>query len=152
MEIKVIISLIIVLAGIGLIFKIISVYYFYSVKLKRWGTTEGKVLESGIEYFRSKTDSDTEGWIQKVIYSYKVEDINYTNDKITNNIKILLPSESSVKKNSDEYLIGDKINVYYNKNNPQESFIDGSFNYFSLFYILIGITAFFVANYIRNEL
>ena len=152
MKYNIIISIIIIIAGIGLIFKVLYVYYFYTVTLKKWSIVKGEILESGVEYFRSKTDSDTEGWRQKIVYTYDIEGVTYTNDKMTKNIGILLPSESSAKKNSVDYIVGQKVNIHYNKRNPQESIIDDSFNYSSLFLILISILSFFVANYIKNEL
>jgi hypothetical protein len=150
MEIKNIISIILLIAGIGIILYLINIYLFYAITIKRWIKTEGEILESGVEYFRSKTDSDTEGWRQKVVYLYNIKGVDYKNDKITKNISILLPSESSALK-SNSYFIGQKITVYYNKNNPKQSVIDPSFNYNSLVLILVSVIAFFVANYVKNE-
>ena len=152
MDFKTIIASTIVIAGIGIILNLIYIFYFYTITLKKWGRIEGEILESGVEYFRSKTDADTEGWRQKTIYTYNVDRISYTNDKITKNITILMPSESTIKKNSVNYEIGQKIIIYYNKNNPQDSIIDNSFNYTSLFLILIFVVSFFVAYYVKNEL
>lgn len=148
MDIVTIVAPIILIAGIGIILNLAYIYYFYAVTIKKWRIVDGEILESGVEYFRSKTDSDTEGWRPKTIYIYNINGTNYTNNKITKNIKILLPSESSANKFSYNYLIGQKILVYYNQNNPQNSIIDGSFNYNSLLLILISILSFIVAYYI----
>lgn len=150
MEIKNIISILLLIAGIGIIFNLINIYYFYTITFKKWLKVEGEILESGVEYFRSKTDSDTEGWRQKIVYLYNVNGIDYENDKITKNIRTLLPSESSALKNSNTYSVGQKITVYYNREKPNESIIDGAFNYNSLFLILVSIGAFVVASYIKN--
>ena len=119
--------------------------------MKKWKKIEGEIIESGVEYFRSKTDSDTEGWRQKIIYIYNIDGIEYKNDKITKNIAILLPSESSAIKNSKSYFVGQRITVYVNNKNPKESIIDSSFDNSNLLYVLIGIVAIFVSNYIKSE-
>jgi hypothetical protein len=151
MELKNIISVIIFVAGVIVILNIINIYLFYTIRLKRWKNIEGEIIESGVEYFRSKTDSDTEGWRQKIIYIYNIDGIEYKNYKITKNIEILLPSESSAIKNSKSYFVGQKITVYVNNKNPKESIIDSSFDNSNLLYVLIGIVAIFVSNYIKSE-
>jgi hypothetical protein len=151
MELKNIISVIIFVAGVIVILNIINIYLFYTIRLKKWKKIEGEIIESGVEYFRSKTDSDTEGWRQKIIYIYNIDGIEYKNDKITKNIAILLPSESSAIKNSKSYFVGQRITVYVNNKNPKESIIDSSFDNSNLLYVFIGIVAIFVSNYIKSE-
>lgn len=150
MELKNILSIVVFVAGIGILLYVINIYIFYTITLKKWKKTEGEIIESGVEYFRSKTDSDTEGWRQKIIYIYNIDGIEYKNDKITKNTRILLPSESSAIKNSKSYFVGQRITVYVNNKNPKESIIDSSFDYSNLLYVLIGIVAIFVSNYIKN--
>ena len=65
MELKNILSIVVFVAGIGILLYVINIYIFYTITLKKWKKTEGEIIESGVEYFRSKTDSDTEGWRQK---------------------------------------------------------------------------------------
>ncbi len=151
MELKNIVSVVVLVAGIGVILYVLNIYIFYTITLKKWKKIEGEIIESGVEYFRSKTDSDTEGWRQKIIYIYNIDGIEYKNDKITKNTRILLPSESSAIKNSKSYFVGQRITVYVNSKNPKESIIDSSFNYSNLLYVLIGIVAIFVSNYIKSE-
>lgn len=146
-NLRILISVAILIAGIGLILKVLYVFYFYNVKIKKWNVVEGTISEASIEYFKSKTDSDTEGWKQKVLYTYRVNDIEYKNDMITKNIGFLAPSKSMVENNY-KYLKGAKIIVHYNTNNPKESIIDDSFDYRNLLLLLIGILSFFISMFI----
>ena len=149
---NILISYALIIAGSGLILKLLYVFYFYSVTIKKWGKAEGTILDAGIEYFRSKTDSDTEGWKLKINYSYNVSGLDYNSNEITRNIGLLSPSKSIVKQNNKEYFKGQKIIVYYNKRNPQKSIIDGNFNYNSLILILLGLLSFYISHLIRNEI
>lgn len=148
MEAKDVISALFIYAGIGIILYVLYIYFFYTISIKKWIKTEGVILFSDIEYFRSKIDSDTEGWKQRIVYSYEVNGVSYTNDQISKNVNILLPSKTSVENN---YKKGQKITVYYNFKNPKEAIVDYSFNYNNLFLLLFAIIAFLVAKYIKDE-
>jgi hypothetical protein len=152
MKLNIVVSMIFYFAGICLMFKALYVFCFYRIILKRWSQCDGEIAESRVEYFRSKVDADTEGWRQKVIYTFKVDGVRFTNDTITKKVGVLHPSKSFAEGSSVSYKVGQKITVYYNKNNPKESIIDDSFNYTSLSLIIFGILSFFVANYVKNDL
>jgi hypothetical protein len=119
-------------------FYIFRIMFFYFVKIKTWKTTEGKILESDLIWFRSKTDSDTEGWKENVRYKYSVESIDYENTCLTKNIRIL----SSSKKLSQRYFlkIGETISITYNPKNPKESILDNKFNFLTLLIPLLFYT------------
>lgn len=138
MTINGLITIILCFSGIYLIFKVLRIYYFYKVTLKKWTVVNGEIIESKIEYFRSEIDSDTEGWKRKIIYSYTVNKKLYVSDKITKNINILLPFKDNLK-NELNYIKGQKIEVYYNNKNPDESIIEGKFGYSNFLVFVLGL-------------
>jgi hypothetical protein len=98
-----------------------------------------------MEWFRSKADSDNEGWKQIIKYEYFVNDVKYENDCVTKNIGFLSPFKDFVKKYS--FTKGQKIHIAYNPNNPNNSIIDNRFDILTLiipivFYILLSIFLF----------
>jgi hypothetical protein len=119
--------------------------HFYFIIIKKWKTVEGVVLKSEKVYFRSKSDSDHEGWKDSIVYFYIVDEIEYQNDEITKNMEMLLPFENQVSPLSFEnFKTNQKVNVFYNPINPQESILDSKFNYFSLFLTSIFFTIFYL--------
>lgn len=148
---KFIISLIILVSGIGLIFKAIYIYYFYTFLIKKWHKTDGTIISVKIEYFKSKTDADTEGWKTKIIYEYIVNNINYQNDRITNNIGFLSPSKTIAENCMNKYIKGQRVIVYFDKKKPENSVIDDSFNSNNYLLIIMGILSFLISYMIYNS-
>jgi hypothetical protein len=139
MQIILIISFLIWLFIIGRIF------FFYFVTIKKWNKTEATIICSEMEWFRSKTDSDNEGWKQIVKYEYYVNDVKYENNCVTKNIGFLSPFKDFAKKYS--FTKGQKIQIAYNSISPNNSIIDDRFDFSTLiipivFYILLCIFLF----------
>jgi hypothetical protein len=122
--------------------------YFYFVTIKKWKTIEGSILKNDKVFFRSKIDSETEGWKDKIEYKYQINGIEYKNDEISKNLGILLPFKNQTSPlSNDFYKVNQKITVFYNPDNPQQAIIDSKFNYFSLilinfFYLIIFVFIF----------
>jgi hypothetical protein len=145
-----IISLMILFAGIGIILNLLRIFYFYTFTIKKWGKIDGVILKSEVVYFRSDTDSETEGWKQEILYRYCVDEIWYESNIIGKNIGILLPSKTWVERNKSEIKVGEVIQVFYNPKNPSKSVIEDKFNYSSIFVVLISFLAFCFFNVLRN--
>ena len=139
MQIILIISFLIWLFVIGRIF------FFYLVTIKKWKNTEATIIYSQTEWFRSKTDSDNEGWKQIIKYEYSVHDLKYKNDCVTKNISFLSPFKDSAKKYT--FAKGQKIQIAYNSISPNNSIIDNWFVFSTLiipivFFISLGVFLF----------
>jgi hypothetical protein len=128
------------------VLKFLYIYYFYTFILKKWNKTEGEILLSEKIYY--KGNSDTEGWEEKIIYMFVVNGEIYKSSVITKNLTFLYSFQNSFKL---RYNVGQKLIVYYNKNNPSESIIDGKFSYNNFIIIFMSLLIFFVANSIKNE-
>ncbi len=124
MKIILIISFLIWLFVIGRIF------FFYFVTIKKWKNTEATIIYSEMERFRSKMDSDNEGWKQIIKYEYFVNSLNYENDCVTKNIVFLSPFKD-FGKNYD-FTKGQKIEIFYNPINPKKSILDSKFNFLTM--------------------
>lgn len=144
-----IIPVLLLIVGLGIIFNLLRVYIFYSYTIKKWNCTIGKILKSEVTYFRSKIDSDTEGWKENIVYSYMVNGVKYESNTLTKNIGHLSHSKEWVERTKRKLMVDNEILVYYNPKKHNESLIDNKFNYKSLLLIIISLIAFFTALYIK---
>ncbi|RXR18870.1 DUF3592 domain-containing protein [Flavobacterium stagni] len=118
--------IIFIISFIVWIFFVFKTIYFYSVTIKKWRTTQAKVIEYEVKWFRSKTDSDNEGWKENIKYNYTVNSIEYENNCVTKNFEIITPFKSFAKKyNFNE---NQKIEIAYDPENPKNSIIDMKLN------------------------
>lgn len=120
-------------------------YFFYLVTIKKWKNTEATIIYSKIEWFRSKTDSNNEGWKRIVKYKYSVNDLKYKNDCVTKNSSFLSSFKDSAKKYT--FAKGQKIQIAYNSINPNNSIIEDRFDFSTLiipivFFISLGVFLF----------
>jgi len=120
---------------------------FYSTTIKKWKRTNATIIDCEVNWFRSKTDSDNEGWQEIIKYNYTVNSIEYKNDCVTKNIRFLSPSKNFVKNYG--FKKNQKVEIAYDPLNPQKSIIDLRFNFLTLiipifFYL---ITYLFVFNW-----
>lgn len=139
MQIILIVSFLIWLFFVG------RILFFYFVTIKNWENTEATIIYCEMEWFRSKNDSDNEGWKQIIKYEYFVNDVKYENDCVTKNIGFLSPFKDFAKKYS--FTKGQKIQIAYNSINPNNSIIEDRFDFSTLiipivFYILLGVFLF----------
>ncbi|HEU4788641.1 MAG TPA: hypothetical protein VFS71_03055, partial [Flavobacterium sp.] len=70
-----------------------KIIFFYLVTIKKWVKTEATVVECEVNWFRSKIDSDTEGWKEMIKYNYTVNSIEYESNCVTKNLDFLTPSK-----------------------------------------------------------
>ncbi len=139
MQIILIVSFLIWLFFVG------RILFFYFVTIKNWENTEATIIYCEMEWFRSKNDSDNEGWKQIIKYEYFVNDVKYENDCVTKNIGFLSPFKDFAKKYS--FTKGQKIQIAYNSINPNNLIIEDRFDFSTLiipivFYILLGVFLF----------
>ena len=139
MQIILIVSFLIWLFFVG------RILFFYFVTIKNWENTEATIIYCEMEWFRSKNDSDNEGWKQIIKYEYFVNDVKYENDCVTKNIGFLSPFKDFAKKYS--FTKGQKIQIAYKSINPNNSIIEDRFDFSTLiipivFYILLGVFLF----------
>lgn len=127
------------------LFFVWRILFFYFVTIKNWENTEATIIYCEMEWFRSKNDSDNEGWKQIIKYEYLVNDVKYENDCVTKNIGFLSPFKDFAKKYS--FTKGQKIQIAYNSINPNNSIIEDRFDFSTLiipivFYIFLGVFLF----------
>jgi hypothetical protein len=113
---------------------------FYLITIKKWVKTEATIVEYEVNWFRYKTDSDTEGWKEMIKYNYTVNSIEYESNCVTKNLDFLTPSKSYAKNYN--FRKHQKIEIYYDPCNPKNGIIDSKLNSFTIiipltFYIII---------------
>ena len=119
-------QIIVIITFLGWVFLVSKIIFFYFVTIKKWQKTEATIIECETKWFRSKTDSDTEGWKKMIKYNYSVNSTEYENDCVTKNISILSPFKNLAEKyNLTE---NQKIEIVYDPINPKNSIIDTKFN------------------------
>jgi hypothetical protein len=122
------------------LFIVSKIIFFYLVTIKKWIKTEATIVEYEVKWFRSKTDSDTEGCKEMIKYNYVVNSIEYESNCVTKNLDILTSSKSFAKNyNFRKY---QKIEIFYDPSNPKNGIIDSKLNFFTIiipitFYIII---------------
>jgi ABC-type multidrug transport system fused ATPase/permease subunit len=120
------IGIIVIITFLVWIFVVSKTIYFYLFIIKKWRKTEAKILECETKWFRSKTDSDTEGWKEMIKYSYIVNSTEYENDSVTKNIGILTTFKHFSKKYN--FTENQKIEISYDPENPKNSIIETKLN------------------------
>ena len=70
-----IIKVALILSTVICFYTVGKIAYFYFVTIKNWKKAEGIIIDSDVQYFRSKQDSDTEGWKEIANYKYNVDSI-----------------------------------------------------------------------------
>ena len=144
-SLRVIISIVTLFIGVSLIIKSLYICFFYIYIIKKWIKTEGKVFEVKTVYFKSKSDADTEGWKLNIKYEFYVDNVKYVSDRISKNIGLLSPKKEIAEYLSNNFIEGQKIDVFYDKNNPKKSIIENKINFNSLSLILVGLIAIYIS-------
>ena len=109
------------------LFVVSKVMIFHFITIKRWNKTKGVITDYDVKWFRSKSDSDTEGWKEMVNYTYSVNSQEYSNNVISKNMSFLSSSKSfAINYN---FKIGQSVDVTYNPKNPEESVLITKFNF-----------------------
>jgi hypothetical protein len=121
------------------VFIVSKIIVFYLVTIKKWRKTEATIAECEVNWFRSKTDSDTEGWKEMIKYNYTVNSTEYESNCVTKNLGFLTPSKSFAKNYN--FRKNQKIEIYYDPLNPKNGIIDSKLN---LFTIIIPIAFYFI--------
>ncbi|MCF6133468.1 DUF3592 domain-containing protein [Flavobacterium wongokense] len=120
------IGIIVIITFVVWVFIVSKTIYFYLFTIKNWRKTEARIIDCKVEWFRSKTDSDTEGWKEIIKYNYIVNSTEYENNCITKNIGILTPFKHFAKKYN--FTENQKIEISYDPENPNNSIIDTKLN------------------------
>lgn len=144
-----VIPIILIVVGLGIILNLLRIFFFYKYTIKKWNTTLGKIIKAEVIYFRSKIDSDTDGWKENIIYGYVVDGVEYKSNKLTKNIGHLSYSKEWVERSKRNLMMNDEILVYYNPEKHYDSLLDNKFNYKSLMLVIISLIAFYIAFYIK---
>jgi len=132
----------VVLAVGGFYFSLIDIYDFYHCQ--KWPITKGKLMSHSVDKFDDHHRL-------KLFYSYKVNNVNYKNNKITTDaLDLKLKNENEVNQFIKKWR---KFGVFYNPNNPKKSvLIKSKINYTSLILLfflscLMSYFAFLSLNY-----
>lgn len=118
---------IVFLISIGIyLFILIKISFFYFVTIKQWMQIDAEIINSEIGFYRSKSDSDTEGWEENVTYSFVYNSETYSGNCVSKNFKVLVPFKDMANQNN--FKIGQKIEISFNPKNPLESVIEDKFD------------------------
>ena len=111
--------------------------FFYAITIKKWKIADGVIL-SHSQYYES--GSGDGGWTLKVLYSYDIRGVSFRSSEYTRNISILKPWKEWV----DTFYIppvGQKVDVYYNPENPEDAVLDSKFDYLNFLILIMGTVA-----------
>ena len=131
---------------------------------EQWTTTTGLILFSEIEY-RSPDPLDDEGelYIPRIIYSYPVNEKNFTGTRISFYLDFVegFPNESMAAQYAQKYPVGSNVSVYYDPSDYSNSVLEpGSNNiintywrYSSLIIFAVGVIFSFFGRitFFRNQ-
>lgn len=149
MHIEDFISWVFIFSGILILLKFLSIVVFYFFTIKNWKTINGKIEKSSINYFISDKDFDTQGYKLIVEYSYFIEGKEYSNNKISRNIRLLAKNKAYHKNDLKRFMVGNEVVVYYNPTKLNISLIDGNFDDFNFILLLIAIISILVGIYLN---
>jgi ABC-type multidrug transport system fused ATPase/permease subunit len=119
------------------LFVILKVTFFHFFTVKNWLKTKGVIIEYDVKWFRSKIDTDHEGWKEMITYKYQVNSKEYHNNVISKNIGFIAPFKSFAKNN--DLKKNEIVEITYDPNNPQNSVLITKFNPFVIILSLIAI-------------
>lgn len=118
----ILVFVILLLFGIGWL-----VFTFQGMQLAEesaaWPSVEGEVDRTWIETERREDpDGDTETYYEPFVrYSYQVEGVSYTADRIDFGAKRSYGSRSSANNYLNDYPVGKQVEVFYNPDNPNQA-------------------------------
>ena len=106
-------------------------------KSKKWPYVEGEIIK--VMVYRGGT-ANGDSYNVDITYNYNVEGEIYNNHQIkldfVHGARTYIPKLFAMMK-ADRYEEGNKINVFYNPHNPNESIIEHGLRYFTFFMMLL---------------
>ncbi|MFX0156274.1 MAG: DUF3592 domain-containing protein [Candidatus Hodarchaeota archaeon] len=112
-------------------------YLVKALRSRNWPHVEGDIEK--VMVFAKKEDQ-TASYSVDVTYTYEVEGRKFTNHQIkldfVHGTRTFVPKIFAMMK-VEKYEEGNKINVYYDPRNPNESILERGISYFSFFLMLI---------------
>ncbi len=112
-------------------------YLVKVLKSKKWPYVEGEINK--VMIYRNDQDQ-TVSYNVDVTYTYKVEGRKFTNHQIkldfVHGTRTFVPKIFAMMK-VEKYQEGNKINVFYDPRNPNESILERGISYFSFFLMLV---------------
>ncbi|MFX0166824.1 MAG: DUF3592 domain-containing protein [Promethearchaeota archaeon] len=119
-------------------------YLVKALKSKKWPYVEGEIQK--VMVYRKQEDQAV-SYNVDVTYTYEVQGQKFTNHQIkldfVHGTRTFVPKIFAMMK-VEKYEEGNKINVFYDPHNPNESILERGLSYFTFFLMLIvGIGLFF---------
>ncbi|MFX1464129.1 MAG: DUF3592 domain-containing protein [Promethearchaeota archaeon] len=112
-------------------------YLVKALKSKKWPYVEGEIKK--VMVYR-KAEEQSVSYNVDVTYTYEVEEQKYTNHQIkldfVHGTRTFVPKIFAMMK-VEKYQEGNKINVFYDPRNPNESILERGVSHFSFFLMLI---------------
>jgi len=112
-------------------------YLVKALKSKKWPYVEGEIKK--VMVYRKDEDKSV-SYNVDVTYTYEVEGQKYTNHQIkldfVHGTRTFVPKIFAMMK-VEKYEEGNKINVFYDPRNPNESILERGLRYFTFFLMLI---------------
>jgi hypothetical protein len=112
-------------------------YLVKAVKSKKWPSVEGEINK--VMIYRKDQDQSV-SYNVDVTYTYEVEGQKFTNHQIkldfVHGTRTFVPKIFAMMK-LERYEEGNKVNVFYDPHNPNESILERGLSYFTFFLMLI---------------
>ncbi|PDS22036.1 DUF3592 domain-containing protein [Flavobacterium branchiophilum] len=137
-----------IMVGLYGIIKVVYIFHFYFIEIKKWHKIEGIIVDYSITLFDMDTDGDTYGWKRKVMFEYKINNNSVKSSNFTKNIEFLISSKENASNFYKEHKIGEPILVFFNPKEPKEAIIEKKISFSTLLFLFfaLGILTFGILN------
>lgn len=96
--------------------------YIKGINGMGWPSTKGKIDSIDMQYFTVGKDP---AWTPRVQYSYEVNGVPYSSDRLAFQAPIGIPGYESGKY-SEKYEKGNEVKVFYDSKNPREAYLENN--------------------------
>ena len=116
-------------------FALVAAFVIYGIqrnvaRMRAWPVAAGRIESSGVREFKtlSTNDSGRSRWTtmfrSDVVYSYDVDGVRYTGDKLGTTGRFSANIAAFAQRGAARYAPGSQIEIRYNPDNPAESIYD----------------------------
>lgn len=96
--------------------------YISGIKASGWSVTKGNIDSLDQQFYTLGRDP---AWTPKVQYHYSVGGVDYTSERISFQPPIGIPGYESGQY-SEKYKVGNEVKVFYDPQNPKQSFLENN--------------------------
>ncbi len=128
--------------GIFFLIGFVLFYFTYSwitngLESNNWQSVEGAIISS--QFISGRTSENKPFYSAEILYEYYIDNVKYLSNSITSGGQSSSNNPNYAQKIVRKYSEGDKINVYYNPQNPEQSVLEPGFHWSDAWPALIGL-------------